>query len=457
MRTWSRGLAAASAAFASICFLALGCGPDPAETSTTGTGTASGGSGGGGGGGAGADTTSSTSTGDTGTPTPTGPDPEETFPKECDVIYSQNILPTFELEIAQEEWDALYQEWLHGYENEQAGIEHNPQHPLKSFKYENEVVTNAAIRLRGNAIWWLGQNKMQFEISFNEYDKDGRFHGLRNIMFDAASNNYSFLRDRVALSIARDADVLAPCANNTRVMVNGVYYGLFTNLEKVDKSFLKRNFKDNDGNLFKRSGWELKTNEDTPDYTRLDALNAATTFEELSALLDVDQAIWVWATEAVIPNNDGVWAGGLNFYLYDDPVRGKFVILPYDYDSTLTRVQFDADPVTYEKQPETYGRPMYDLALSDPASLALFKERVKIVLEKVYQVPVLQEQIDTWGAQIEKAAEQDINKPFTQSQHIDQILETRDYVEQRAGFLVSWLCFDAGGADIDGDGVCDPQ
>lgn len=451
MRTDSHGIEFTSAVLLSLGLLAAGCTPDPGATGeTTTTTTATGGEGGAGG----ASTSSSGGT-TTATGTPTDTEPELPFPRECDVIYSQDILPTFELEIDQVEWDALYEEWLHGHENELAGLDYNPEHPLKSFRYEDEVVTNASIRLRGNTIWWKDQIKMQFEISFNTYDPDGRFHKLRNINFDAAASNFSFLRDRLGLAVLRDAGVRAPCANNARVVVNGAYYGLFSNLEKIDKSFLKRNFEDNDGDLWKRPGWELKTNEDTSDDTRLDALNDATTIEELGAYLDLDQAILVWATEAVMPNNDGVWAGGYNFYLYDDPTRGKFVVIPYDLDSTFTRVPFDADPVTYIK-PMDHGRPMYDLMVSDPARLAQFKATLPLVLEKAYQVSVLQERIDTWGAQIEDAAEQDVNKPFTQSQHIDKVADKRVYVQQRAEFVADWICYDAGGTDTDGDGHCNP-
>jgi len=351
-------------------------------------------------------------------------------------------------------WDALYQEWLHGYENEQAGLPHNPEHPLDQFKYGDEVVSNASIRLRGNTIWWLDEVKMQFEISFNTYDSSGRFHGMRHLDFDAAASNLSFLRDRLGLAVMRDAGIPAPCANNARLVVNGVYYGLFTNLEKIDKSFLGRNYDNNDGDLYKRPGWELKTNEETSDGSRLVALKATTTIDELGAYLDLDQAAAEWAAEAVIPDNDGAWAGGFNFYLYDEPDSGKFLIIPYDFDSTFTRVPFDADPVTYLK-PMDHGRPWYDMAVLDPTTLAKFKERVKFTLENAYKVDVLQSRIDAWSAQIEEAAEEDVNKPFTQAQHIAKVAEKREYVAKRALFVENWLCYDAGGTDVDGDGNCD--
>src|SRR5690606_16708623 len=120
---------------------------------------------------------------------------------------------------------------------------------------------------------WPGQKKMQCQVSFNKYDKKGRFRGLKKILFDAAEYNRSFLRDRLAMAIFRDVGVPAPCANNARLDVNGEYYGLFSNIEKVDSEFLERVFEFDEGNLYKRGGgWDKKTNEEDPDESDLEAL-----------------------------------------------------------------------------------------------------------------------------------------------------------------------------------------
>ena len=56
-----------------------------------------------------------------------------------------------------------------------------------------------------------------------------------------------------------------------------------------------------------------------------------------------------------------------------------------------------------------------------------------------------------------QAAEDDVNKPFTTANYWDQVEDERAYVEERATFLTEWLsCWQTGGTDIDGDGLCDP-
>ena len=45
-------------------------------------------------------------------------------------------------------------------------------------------------------------------------------------------------------------------ANNAKVTVNGQYYGVYTNVERLDKEYLQRNFIEDDGNLY-QGGAEL--------------------------------------------------------------------------------------------------------------------------------------------------------------------------------------------------------
>jgi spore coat protein CotH len=358
-------------------------------------------------------------------------------PKGCPGIYAQNILPTFELDIAPDVFEDLEDEW------EEGDDEDLDKHPLKAFTYEEIEINNASIRLRGNASHWPDQGKMQFEVEFNTFDKKGRFMGLRQVLFDAAAYNKSFLRDRLALSILRDAGVPAPCANNARLVVNGEYYGLFTSIEKVDKEFLERHFEDSDGNLYKRGGgddWTKKTNDEDDDTDDIEKLEDAKNLSELLKVLNLEQAILEWAGEAVIPNRDGLWAGGLNGYTYNDPKTGLFHMIPWDLDDSFTRLEPDVDPITFKKEKEVFhGRPYYDIALKDPAWKQKYVDALEHVLTTAYQVEVLQQRIDEWSAQIAEAVAEDPNKPFTMKEHLEKVKEKREFVEDRAEFLEEWL------------------
>ncbi len=407
------------------------------------------------GGGTGGDTTmaAATTTATTGADTTGGttgapPEPPPWEPRGCPDIYKQDLLPTFELTIAPSVLSQLKDEWA------EANDENKPDHPLQRFRYEDIEITSASIRLRGNDKWWAEQKKMQFEVSFNTYDKSGRFMGLKHVLFDAARYNESFLRDRLALKILRDVGVPAPCANNARLVLNGDYYGLFTSIEKVDSEFLERWFEEPNGDLYKRANWEKKTNEDDKDDSHLEALLDADTVKELDAVMNLDEAILEWAAEAVLPDADGAWAGGLNYYVYDDPKTG-FNVIPWDLDATFDRLPADTDPYVYLK-PNDWGRPFYAIATKDPGWFGKYVEAIAFVLAQGYDVPTLQARIDAWAAQIAEAAASDPNKPFSTQAHLDAVKAQRSYVAARAAFVKKWLkCWQDGGTKGE-DGKCDP-
>lgn len=391
-------------------------------------------------------------------------DPDEGLPPRdedgCHAIYAQDIVPTFELTIDEDVLDQIDWEFAHGKEQSDKGKDPDPYHPLAEFRYGDIVITTAQIRLRGNPDWWDAHDKFQFQISFDEDDDDGNFLGLKKLAFDAASANRHMLRDRLALAIMRDMGLIAPCANNARLDINGEYYGIFTNLEKVDEVFLERTFDDPSGDLWKRQEWKLQTNKKTSDDSRLEALKASESIEELETYMDVEQALRVYAAEAILPNGDGGWAGGKNFYLYDDPLDGRFKLIPWDLDGTFER--FDGregypenpDPVTWEKQ-NTHGRPWYDLALEDEQYFWYYIEAIETQFEAGYQEDVLAARIAAWADQIEESVLEDENKHYSNSDWYDEVEDLENYVEDRHDFLQEWLeCWQDGGKP-DEDGYCD--
>jgi hypothetical protein len=381
---------------------------------------------------------------DTGPPSDGGPEP---LPRACPAIFEQDVLPTFEIQIDPAEWQGLYLDQALREERLAAGEDPNPYHPLLAFRWGQAASGDAMIRLKGNSTWY--EAKLQFVISFNENDPDGRFLGLRKIVLDASSENASFLRDRLALHHLRDLGVPAPCANNARLVVNGDYYGLYSNIERIDRELLERNFADPDGNLY-RAGHELVTNEDVGDTSDLAALRAAVDPAAIDALVDLDEALLEWAGEAVIPQGDGYWAGRANYYLYHQPA-GDWVWLPWDLDTCFDSVPEDAHPIDYLAKREVKYQ-HFAAIVADPVWRQRYVDAVAAAAAG-YDAVVLQARIDAWFVQIADDAAADPSKTFTTDHHLDSVEELRAFVAERDAFLDDWIdCMRNGGPDADGDG-----
>ena len=158
----------------------------------------------------------------------------------CPDLFDEDRVVDIRVEIAPEEWDGLVEEYLGWEERKRLGLDLKPYHPLVAFDANGEHIEDAQIRLKGNPCCsWEGE-KMQFVIAFNKVDEDGRFAGLRKLTLDAPPYDASVMRERLALSYFNDAGIAASCANHARLTINGDYYGLYTNIEHVDREFLER-------------------------------------------------------------------------------------------------------------------------------------------------------------------------------------------------------------------------
>jgi hypothetical protein len=360
----------------------------------------------------------------------------------CSPIFAAGLLPEYRVTIAPSEWAALEDEFFNRAENEEAGLNYKPYHPI-GFEYDGVEVPNVMMRLKGQSSWWHAiwfdeDPKMQFVISFNSIDRRGRFMGLRKLDLDMPRSDESFLWQRLALDYMRRAGIEAQCANNARLVINGAYYGLYTNLERPDKEYRQRIFPDAyDGDMW-AGGRVLKNNEDTFTWHRLDRFWYSEDRDEILSLIDVDASVRVWAAEAMIPHGDGYYNGRPNFYLYDHPTRG-FLWLPHDLDSAFDWLPADTSPIFPECEGrDPRDRKHWDLVLSDPA----WRDRYADLLgdaRAFYDVAALEARVDRWADQIAVAAADDPMKPFTTTDHAYAVDRLRGYMAQRAAVVDDWL------------------
>ena len=406
---------------------------------------------------------------DGGADDPGPPPPPVVVPDEsddCPAVFRQSILPDWHVTVSDADWAALQDEFLHVVERQAAGLETEPYHPAQvTYDDGTQVleIQNAMIRLKGNSSWLQtiqldDKPKMQFVISFNEVDPEGRFLGVRKVELDMPRTDRTFIRQRLALYALRTAGVKAQCANNARLFINGDYYGLYAHLERIDKEFLQRNFGDDDeGDLWK-GGRIIRNNEDTFTWDRLEAFwhgAGSIDITGLDELVDIDESIKEWAAEAVIGDADGYYNGRPNYMLYDHPTRG-FIWLPDDLDTV-----FDQDFLPIESSllfPVCTGRDPNDrlhwaIVMADPTWQEKYVQQLAAARAK-FDPEGMRKRLDNWSAQIEYAAQTDPRRPFSMDDHAVALDFMRDFVAKRPVYVDKWLaCRTGGGADGDGDGV----
>ncbi len=206
--------------------------------------------------------------------------------------------------------------------------------------------------------------RFSLKLDFDRYDDSGRLDGLKKLNLHAMAADPSKLRERLAYSLFRDMDILAPRAVHARVYINGEYHGLFAAVEQVDGRFTANRFPtDGDGNLYKQL-WPdpdisvadaedaLKTNDepgmaDVSAFLAFKAAVGSATEDDFATamepFLDLDYLARYIVVDRAIANYDGIMAfyygagwgpNNQNYYWYDAG-SGRFQLIPWDFDKAF--------------------------------------------------------------------------------------------------------------------------
>ena len=390
----------------------------------------------------------------------------------CPDLFVEGAPQTFSVDISDAEWQAMDAEF-HNLTALESGQDFTVYHPIV-LHYGAETVTDAAIKLHGQSSWLLtvmfDQNpKMQFDISFNQTNPSGKFHGVSKLVFDMPREDLTYMHDRLAHHWMRQVGLMAGCSTNARLNINNNYYGLYVLEENVNSHLVDEFYPNNpNGDLWK-GGEVAETNQTNPNWDRLAAFKAAKDFASISQIVDIPNSLTSWAAEALLYDGDGYYGGFHNFYLYDQGTAGM-VFLPQDTDSTFDwLVQFDkvgstGHPIYWwynRAQPAPTPGDKWLPVLNDMPSRMQYADAIAALLAK-WDVTQIQGWIDSWWNDIQSSA---LGDPHQWVMSPDMINASpgiaKKEVADRAAYLQTFVDCEHGvpaaSTDADGDGFkwCD--
>ncbi len=286
--------------------------------------------------------------------------------------------------------------------------------------------------------------KTGWSIKFDEFVAGQTFHDLDKILLNNAKQDPSFLNEHLGYEISRLAGIIAPRTAHAAVTFNGTSYGVYVIAEAFDRDFLRRNFGEmNDsGNLYEgpvrvdfvtnQMGVELK-DEILEKRSRADlvALAAAiarpidpTWTANVRTLIDLDGFITYYAIESCLAHWDGYSWNQNNYYLYNDPARGKFVMMPHGMDQLWQMGRVD-DPFLTPKgflSLRVRAIPELDRQLHDT---------VAKVAREAYDVPALMARIDRVSATLTASTRMDARTRSDIAQFDRMVAAKRTAIQQR--------------------------
>lgn len=106
------------------------------------------------------------------------------------------------------------------------------------------------IRLKGWASFQPLDQKPAFKIKFDEFVDGQELLGLERLTLNNMVQDSGMVRERLGYRYLRGLGIPAPLCNHARVYVNEIYYGLYANLQTLDKTFVNSLFDPAPRNLF---------------------------------------------------------------------------------------------------------------------------------------------------------------------------------------------------------------
>ena len=240
---------------------------------------------------------------------------------------------------------------------------------------DGEKVNNVGIRTKGNSslsnIVDSGiSDRYSFKINFGKYNKGQTFYGLDEVCLNNLYADATYMKEFLSYDMFEYMGVPAPLCTFVNIFINGKPWGLYVAVESVEESFLKRNFGENYGKLYKPEseilryeaqnglpegtdikimGEDLVYIDDDFDsyYTIFDTAKTDITDEdkirlinsikklntdtESSSVVSVENTLKFWAVNNLISNYDCYIGPAVhNYYLYEQ--NGILTMIPWDYN-----------------------------------------------------------------------------------------------------------------------------
>jgi hypothetical protein len=260
-----------------------------------------------------------------------------------------------------------------------------------------------------------GKPGFKISLSWDDPEVEGcpeerRHAGQKTLTLNNNVQDPSQSHERLGYQLYRAMGSPVSRIATVQVYVNDVYYGLYQNLESINRRFVTRNFGSGGGMLYEGTYWcdlydgnaqdddsgcltrefregacvdDVMEGEDPLTYdplrgliAQLDAAQAGggSFYPEVEAYLAFDDFLSTWAVEAYMAHWDGYNFNIVNNYrFYHDPSVGKWTLIPTGIDQT-----FNGDINPWGVQ----GR-IAQLCLADQDCKDAYAARLVEVLNKV--------------------------------------------------------------------------
>ncbi len=346
--------------------------------------------------------------------------------------------------------------------------------------YDGITYPNVGVRFRGNTSYTqIGTSqKKSFGVDMDFVDTTQDLFGYTSLKFNNGHQDPSFMREVLYNRMARRHNPIAK-GNFIHLYINNQDWGLYPNIQAMDKSFLSDWFLTNDGALFRAvsptSGpggggggpnwgdgtagmnylgtnqatyqgyYTLKSNDVVVDPWQklIDAcqmLSTATAanIDAVKAKIDVDKVLWHLASENIFTDDDSyIMKGKMDYMAYYEPETGRMTSLEYDGNSTFVSNAATSANWSPFKNASNANYPLLNKLLSVPEWRQRYLAHYRTILQETFTTANANALVDEMNAQIGALVAADPKKLYTTAQYTTEYNAIKTFVANRRNYLLS--------------------
>jgi spore coat protein CotH len=235
---------------------------------------------------------------------------------------------------------------------------------------------SVGVRFKGNTSYQgTGTSqKKSFNITLDYADPDQDLYGYQTLNLNNCFDDPSFMREWFFLHQIRNHIPAAKSAFS-KLYINGANWGLYPNVQQLNKDFLKEWFLSNDGTNWRADkppgspggpggGWgdgtaalnylspnassyqqyyTLKSSDQVNPWqdlingcSKLENTPTANLQNALPDSMDVDRALWFLASEIAFSDDDSyVYKGKMDYYVYYEPETHRITPIEFDGNTVM--------------------------------------------------------------------------------------------------------------------------
>lgn len=346
---------------------------------------------------------------------------------------------------------------------------------LAKLAYEGETFDSIGVRFKGQTSYQGARNsqKKSFNISLDFVRSDQKVMGYKTLNLNNAYQDPSFMKEVLYLHLIRK-HIPAAKANYVQLYINDQLWGIYPNIQQLNRDFLKEwfisddgtnwradvpdgsgiqpggrwgdgtaalNFLGNDTNQYKKYYTLKSTRKANPweDLVRVCSVLANTPLEnlekEISEVMDLDRTLWFLASEILLADDDSyVFKGKMDYYVYLEAETGRMAPIEFDGNSAFYSQGATWSPF-YNAEKVNYPLLNRLLAVQDIRQryLAHFRTLINEILDTAKVYPV----IETYRELIVPYVQADPKKLNSYNQFVTGVQSLKSFILNRRNYLLN--------------------